>query len=121
MGIKVDPKKCVSCMACEMACGYHRDDGFALLSSCIMVTRGREKRDYSGVVLKEAENLVIARPEGLEIRRIGAVGEEAGADQSKGDASAKPLLLRQPCDLCSDREEGPLCLQFCPVNAISMD
>jgi len=120
MGIKVDPKKCVSCMACELACGYHRDDGFALLSACIMVTRGREKRDYSAVVLKEAENLVIARAEGLEIRRIGAV-EEGGADQSKGDASAKPLLLREPCDLCSDREEGPLCLQFCPVNAISMN
>jgi len=121
MGVKVDPKKCVSCMACEMACGYHRDDGFALLSSCIMVTRGREKKDYSAVVLKEAENLVIARPEGLEIRRIGAVGEESGADQGKGDASAKPLLLREPCDLCNDREDGPLCLQFCPVNAISLD
>src|SRR4030043_2136445 len=121
MGIKVDSKKCVSCMACELACGYHRDDGFALLSACIMVTRGRERVDYSAVVLKEAENLVIARPEGLEIRRIGAVGEEAGADQSKGDASAKPLLLREPCDLCSDREGGPLCLQFCPVNAFSMD
>jgi Fe-S-cluster-containing dehydrogenase component len=119
MGIKVDPAKCVSCMACEMACGYHRDDGFALLSSCIMVTRGREKKDYSAVVLKEEENLVIARPEGPEVRRIGAA-TEAGADQSKGDASAKPLLLRQPCDLCSDREEGPLCLQFCPVDAISM-
>ena len=120
MGIKVDPKKCVSCMACELACGYHRDDGFALLSACIMVTRGREKKDYSAVVLKEAENLVITRPEGLEIRRIGAV-EEGETDQSKGDASAKPLLLREPCDLCSDREEGPLCLQFCPVNAISLD
>ncbi len=105
-------------MACEMACGYHRDEGFALLSSCIMVARGREKKDYSAVVLKEAEDLVIARPEGLEIRRIGAAGE---ADQAKGDASAKPLLLREPCDLCSDREEGPLCRQFCPVNAISLD
>lgn len=107
-------------MACELACGYHRDDGFALLSSCIMVTRGREKKDYSAVVLKEAENLVIARPEGLEIRRISAAGGETGADQNKEDASAKPLLLREPCDLCGDREEGPLCLQFCPVNAISM-
>jgi hypothetical protein len=29
-----------------------------------MVTRGREKRDYSVVVLKEEEHLVIARPEG---------------------------------------------------------
>jgi len=121
MGIRIDPKICISCMACELACGYHRDDGFALLSACIMVTRGREKKDYSAVVVKEEENLVIARPEGLEIRRIGAVGEEAGADQSKGDASAKPLLLREPCDLCSDRENGPLCIQFCPVNAISMD
>ncbi len=119
MGIKVDPEKCVSCMACEMACGYHRDDGFALLSSCIMVNRGWEKKDYSAVVLKEAENLVIARPEGPEVRRIGTV-EDAGTDQSKGDASAKPLLLREPCDLCSDREEGPLCLQLCPVDAISM-
>lgn len=106
-------------MACEMACGYHRDDGFALLSSCIMVTRGREKKDYSVVVVKEEENLVISRPEGLEIRRIGSVGEER--DKGKEDASAKPLLLREPCDLCSDREDGPLCLQFCPVNAISMD
>lgn len=105
-------------MACEMACGYHRDDGFALLSSCIMVTRGREKKDYFAVVIKEEENLVISRPEGLEIRRIGAGGE---TDQAKGDASAKPLLLRQPCDLCSDREEGPLCLQFCPVNAIYLE
>jgi len=120
MGIKVDPKKCVSCMACEMACGYHRDDGFALLSSCIMVTRGREKRDYSGVVLKEEENLVIARPEGLEIRKLGS-GVEAEQGKGKEDASAKPLLLREPCDLCSDRKEGPLCLQFCPVDAISMD
>ncbi|OGQ12491.1 MAG: hypothetical protein A2026_01345 [Deltaproteobacteria bacterium RBG_19FT_COMBO_46_12] len=120
MGIKVDPKKCVSCMACELACGYHRDDGFALLSACIMVTRGREKRDYSAVVLKEEENLVIARPEGLEIRKLGSTGE-ADKGKDKEDASAKPLLLREPCDLCSDREAGPLCLQFCPVNAISMD
>lgn len=105
-------------MACEMACGYHRDDGFALLSSCIMVTRGREKKDYLAVVVKEEENLIISRPEGLEIRRIGAAGE---SDQAKGDASAKPLLLREPCDLCRDREDGPLCLQFCPVNAIYME
>ena len=33
MGIKIDPLKCTACMACEMACGYHRDDGFALLSA----------------------------------------------------------------------------------------
>lgn len=119
MGIQIDLSKCVSCMACEMACGYHRDEGFALLSSCIMVTRGREKKDYSAVVLKEEENLVIARPEGVETRKLGSASQ---TEQGKGkeDASAKPLLLREPCDLCSDREDGPLCLQFCPVDAISL-
>lgn len=119
MGIQIDLKKCVSCMACEMACGYHRDEGFALLSSCIMVTRGREKKDYSAVVLKEEENLVITRPEGVEVRKLGAASQ-ADQRKSKEDASAKPLLLREPCDLCGDRGDGPLCIQFCPVDAISL-
>ena len=34
MGVKIDPLKCTGCMACEMACGYHRDDALALLSAC---------------------------------------------------------------------------------------
>ena len=116
MGIKIDPQKCTACMACEMACGFHRDDAFALLSSCIVTYRTKEKKDYFGVLLKETENLVIARPEGLEVKKIGAV-EEGG----KGDASAKPMLLREPCDLCSAREGGPLCQSFCPVDAIYLD
>ena len=90
MGVKIDPLKCTACMACELACGYHRDDAFALLSSCIVVYRTRDKKDYFGVILKQEEDLVIARPEGLEVKRIGAVEEGGG-----GDASAKPMLLRE--------------------------
>ena len=116
MGIKIDPLTCTGCMSCEMACGYHRDDAFALLSACIIAYRTKEKKDYYGVVLKEEENLVIARPEGMVVKKIGAI-EEGG----KGDASAKPMLLREPCDLCQDREGGPLCLAFCPVEAIYQD
>lgn len=115
MGIRIDPGKCTACMACELACGYHRDDAFAMLSSCIIAYRARELKDYFGVVLKEEDSLVIARPEGLEVKRIGAV-EEQGAAQA--DASAKPMLLREPCDLCADLAEGPLCQRVCPVDAI---
>lgn len=115
MGIKVDALTCTGCMACEMACGYHRDDAFALLSSCIVVYRTREKKDYFGVILKEEESLVIARPEGQEVRKIGSSGE------SGGDASAKPMLLRESCDLCSGTDTGPLCMKFCPVGAISLE
>jgi len=122
MGIKIDSLKCTTCMACEMACGYHRDDAFALLSSCIVVYRSREKKNYFGVMLKEEENLVIARPEGLEIQRIGAVEEtDQGEEKAESDASAKPMLLREACDLCGDLEDGPMCIIFCPVDAISVD
>lgn len=117
MGVKIDPLKCTACMACELACGYHRDDAFALLSSCIVVYRTRDLKDYFGVILKEEEDLVIARPEGLEVRRIGAVDDSQG----QADASAKPMLLREACDLCQDREDGPLCRQICPVDAIYLD
>ena len=104
-------------MACELACGYHRDDAFALLSSCVVPYRGKEKKNYVGLILKEEDSLVAARPEGLEIHRIG----EEQVPEKKADASAKPMLLRESCDLCEDIDDGPLCIRFCPVNAISME
>jgi Fe-S-cluster-containing dehydrogenase component len=116
MGVKIDPLKCTACMACEMACGYHRDDALALLSACIVAYRTKEKKNYFGVVVKESDNLVIARPEGLEVKKIGVVEEKKEAD-----ASAKPMLLREPCNLCTDREGGPLCREFCPADAIYLD
>lgn len=122
MGIKIDGLKCTACMACELACGYHRDDAFALLSSCIMPYRGRKKKDYFGILLKEEESLVVTRPEGVEIMRIGMVEEgDQENEKAKADSSAKPMLLREPCDLCNDVEDGPFCIRFCPVDAISME
>ncbi|NNF99896.1 MAG: 4Fe-4S binding protein [Desulfobacteraceae bacterium] len=118
MGIKIDALKCTGCMACEMACGYHRDDGFALLASCIVAYRTREKKDYFGVIVKEEDELLIARPEGLEVKKLGA-SEEPSEPAQKADASAKPMLLREACDMCEDMEVGPMCVKFCPVNAIS--
>ena len=117
MAIEIDALKCIGCMACEMACGYHRDDGFALLSSCIVAYRTREKKDYFGVVLKREDDLVIARPEGTEVKRIGESEEDASA--KKADASAKPMRLREACDLCEEMDLGPMCIKFCPVDAIT--
>ncbi|MFZ0134688.1 MAG: 4Fe-4S binding protein [Desulfobacterales bacterium] len=118
MAIKIDALKCTGCMACEMACGYHRDDAFALLSSCIVTYRTKEKKDYFGVLLKREEDLLIARPEGTEIKRIGET-EEASTAAKQQDASAKPMLLREACDLCEEMDLGPMCVKFCPFDAIS--
>lgn len=121
MGVRIDALKCTACMACELVCGYHRDDAFALLSSCIVPYRARMKKDYYGVILKEEDSLVIARPEGLEVNKIGAVEEETGAEEKEQDSSAKPMLLREPCDLCEGMEYGPMCVKFCPVDAITIE
>ncbi len=58
---------------------------------------------------------MIARPEGLEIKGIGAVDEES---EGEADASAKPMLLREACDLCEDVDGGPMCVSVCPFNAV---
>jgi len=102
-------------MACEMACGYNRDDAFSMIVSSIVTYRNREKKNYFGLMLKESENLVLARPEKLEIQRIGVVD-----DNVEADPAAKPILLRQACDLCEGTEGGPLCIRLCPQDVISL-
>ena len=112
MSLKVEPLKCIQCGACELACGYHWDAALSPITSSIMVYRTREKKNYFGLILKEEENLILGRPEGLEIQRIGAVDEEA-----EQDASAKPIMLRQACDLC-DGFDNLLCVKYCPTGAL---
>jgi ferredoxin len=103
-------------MACELACGFHRDDALAMLASSIVTYRNREKKNYFGLMLKESENLVLARPEGVEVQRIGVVDENVEADPA-----AKPILLREACDLCENEDEGPYCIRVCPHNVISVE
>lgn len=116
MGLKFDTLKCTACMACELACGFRRDDALAMLASSIVTYRNREKKNYFGLMLKEMENLVLPRPEGLEIQRIGVVDENVEADPA-----AKPILLREACDLCEDVDGGPYCIRACPHNVISIE
>lgn len=115
MALKFEPSKCIMCGACELGCGYHWDVALSPITSSIMVYRSREKKDYFGIIIKEDENLVLGRPEGVELQRIGAVDEEEEAD-----ASAKPVMLRQACDLCGGADKL-LCVQLCPTNALYVE
>ncbi len=118
MSVSMEHLKCIACMACEMACGYHRDEGFAFLSSSIQVYRAKEKKDYFGLILKGDEDLILGRPEGVEVKKIGAVDDESSSSQE--DASAKPMLLREGCDICDGVDMGPMCINFCPTGALSL-
>ena len=115
MELKIEPLKCIQCGACEMACGYHWDGAFSPVTSSIIVYRTREKKNYFGLMLKEDEDLVLGRPEGIERQRIGSVQEGVEAD-----SSAKPIMLRQACDLCEEYGT-PLCVKYCPTGALQTD
>ncbi len=66
-----------------------------------------DKANYFGLVLKtKSEGLVVARPEGV------SKGQQAGGS---GGPGAKPILLREPCDLCGG---DPKCVRICPAKCI---
>ncbi len=102
MPLEMDPLKCIGCSACEVACNFYRDDMFAMLSSSLILYRGEEKKNYFAIILKTKGNIILFRPEGKEIQKVG------------GSASGKPIAMRPTCDDCID----PLCVRFCPTSAI---
>jgi ferredoxin len=69
-----------------------------------------DKADYFGLVLKtKSEGLVLGRPEGT------TSGQQASGS---GGPGAKPILLREPCDLCGGK---PKCARVCPTRCISVE
>ncbi len=115
MSLSIDPLLCTLCGLCEMACSYYRDEAFSLLSSSVMLFRAEEKKNYFGVILKLEESLVLGRPEGVLEATIGELQSRGG-----GGASAKPILIREACDGCPDREV-PWCVSFCPTGALKRE
>jgi ferredoxin len=104
--LRIEPLKCICCGLCEVACGLNRDSILTSMSSSIIL-HIEDKSDYFGLVLKsKSEGLVIGRPEGL------TSGQQASGS---GGPGAKPILLREPCDLCGGK---PRCAQVCPTRCI---
>jgi ferredoxin len=68
-----------------------------------------DKANYFGLVLKtKSEGLVLGRPEG------SAPGQ---AGTPSGGPGAKPILLREPCDLCGGETK---CAKICPSGCITV-
>ena len=90
-----------------MACSLRRDGVLTSMSSSIIL-HSEDKANYFGLVLKSgSEGLILARPEGV-------VSGQQSSD-SGGGPGAKPILLREPCDLCGGE---PRCVTICPTGAV---
>jgi len=78
--------------------------------SSSMILHVDDKADYFGLVLKtKSEGLVLGRPEGV------SSGEQSSGS---GGPGAKPILLREPCDLC---DGAPKCVKVCPTGCITSE
>jgi len=101
------PEKCIGCAGCEVVCNLQRDGFLSTMSSSIMF-HIEEERGYFGIIVKRKDGaLLLGKPEGVEIKRPGEI--------SGGSASAKPITMRPPCDMCVGE---PKCIRYCPVGAL---
>lgn len=109
--VRVDTELCSGCGVCEVACAFQREGLFSTIRGSVMLHM-EDRDDYFGIVLKREDgSLLLGRPEGVEVQRPG--------DQASGGAAtAKPVMLREPCDLCGGGEQW--CVRFCPRGALSV-
>ena len=107
--MKFDPLKCICCGLCENACSLNRDSVLTPMTSSIILHID-DKANYFGLVLKtKGEGVVLARPEGVT---------SAQQASGSGGPGAKPILLRETCDLCNGK---PKCVEACPVRCITVE
>ena len=88
-------------------CNIQRDGLLSTMLSSIMF-HVEEENGYFGIIVKrQGGELLIGRPEGVEIRRPGEI--------TGGNASAKPIAMRPACDMCHGK---PKCVTYCPTDAL---
>ena len=105
--MKIEPLKCICCGLCETVCSLNRDSVITPMSSSIIL-HVDDKANYFGLVLKtKSEGLLIPRPEGV------SSGQQASGS---GGPGAKPILLREACDLCGGKTK---CAKICPTGCIT--
>ena len=106
--LKLEPLKCIACGLCETVCSMHRDSVLTPMTSSIIL-HIEDKPNYFGLVLKtKSDGLVLGRPEGA------SSGQQASGS---GGPGAKPILLRESCDLCKG---NPKCARICPTQCITV-
>ena len=130
--VHVDVNKCTGCRVCEYACSMEKYKAFNPTQSRIRVVRIYPHTN-AAIACRLCEDLpcVLACP-----RKALSQSEDKGNivvdDQlcdgcgwcvkacKYGSIALDPKPTVRICDLCSERANGPACIEWCPEEALSL-
>jgi len=130
--VSVDINKCTGCRVCEYACSVEKTKSFNPTRSRIRVIRIYPHTNAAlncrmcenapcvpacprKALTQSAQNGVILIDDNL----CDGCGWCVKACEF-GAIALDPKPTVRICDLCSDREEGPMCIEWCPEKALEL-
>ena len=132
-GIQVDAKLCRDCQACTLACSLHHEGECNLGLARLLVTKDMAKYEFDIVICKHCDepDCLLACPSQamvLDDRGVVVILDDVcdrcgacAADCPYGAIfyyEAQDRYVK--CDLCAGREQGPICVELCPVEALTL-
>lgn len=132
-GIQVDAKLCRDCQACTLACSLHHEGECNLGLARLLVTKDMAKYEFNIVICQHCDerDCMLACPSEamvLEDRGVVIILDDE-CDRCGACAAACPydsIFYNEAqdrylkCDLCAGRADGPLCVELCPVEALTL-
>ncbi len=131
-GIAVDARLCRDCQVCVLACSLHHEGECNLGLARLVVTKDMARYEFDIVICQHCDepDCILACPSDamlLDDRGVVIILDEE-CDCCCSCAASCPhdsIFYNEAqdryikCDLCADREQGPVCVELCPVGALT--
>ena len=133
MRIHTDADLCRDCQACALACSLYHEAACSPALARLVVTKDMVKYEFDIRICQHCDDPAClescpVEAMALDDRGVVMLDDEACvqcgacADSCPHDAifyhQAEDRYLK--CDLCAGRVEGPLCVDVCPVGALTV-
>ena len=131
--IHVEAKRCRGCETCVLACSLHHEGTCNPDMARLVVAKDMARYEFDILICQhcDAPDCILACPNdamAMDDRGVVFMVDE-DCDRCGACAASCPydaILYNEDqdrylkCDLCANREGGPLCVELCPVGALTL-